>query len=146
MKLRTHPDPILRVTCEPADTRLDYSKIAQQMFEAMKIRGGVGLAAPQVGLEIRMFVWNPHSNMNPKYNRCIINPELIVSEDLLRREEGCLSLPGTRVVVTRNASSTMSGFSHNGERVIHHGYSLETRIWQHELDHLNGILIIDHKH
>jgi peptide deformylase len=115
--------------------------LVSRMFELMREAKGVGLAAPQVGHNIRLFIAN-HST-KPEDDRVYVNPVLSDAEGEESSSEGCLSLPGINVDVIRAKSAKMQARDLTGKPIeqIETGYV--TRIWQHELDHLNGILIID---
>ncbi len=149
MKLILYPDPILSKMCEPISSpnaliipKRKYNKIrfamANAMWKIMHDNKGMGLAAPQVGLDIRMFVWKEN-----KINRAIWNPVLTKLEGETESIEGCLSLPGVNVLVKRAASSNLRGIGLYGERILFVGDSIVTRIWQHEIDHLDGKLITE---
>lgn len=138
-----YPHPVLREKAKPIE-RVDDEVIAvaQRMIELMHQAPGVGLAAPQVGLPWRMFVANPTGE--PDDDRVYINPEL---SDLgggnAARDEGCLSLPDITVQVTRPAAATIRATGIDGQAVEESADDLLARIWQHEYDHLDGVLIID---
>lgn len=145
MQLIYYPNPILfRPSISIPDTggdniRTIRSYQASRMWEIMNDRGGVGLAAPQVGFNIRMFVWKQDGN-----DKAIWNPTFTwVSKDTLCSIEGCLSLPNIGVMKSRSISSCMTGTDINCEPVGFNGDESMTRIWQHETDHLDGKLIID---
>jgi peptide deformylase len=108
------------------------------MFRIMNKYGGVGLAAPQVGLDLRIFVWR-HDGLD----QAIWNPILSGVSGNMESTEGCLSLPHVSVTLQRATSSVLSGFAASGRPIRFVGDSNTTRIWQHEIDHLDGKLIID---
>jgi peptide deformylase len=112
------------------------------MFELMREAKGVGLAAPQVGYNIRLFIVN--HTQKPEDDRVYINPVLFDAEGEETSSEGCLSLPNINVDVTRAKSAKMQAVDVNGKPIEQVETDYVARIWQHELDHLNGILLIDH--
>ena len=144
-----YPDPALRCRTKPVESVDETVRaVAQRMIELMYEEEGVGLAAPQVGLPWRMFVTMPpeamRENEPPDTGRVYINPEIRVEEqemDVL--EEGCLSLPGIRTDIRRSISVTITARNLNNELFTESRNDFMARVWQHELDHLNGVLIID---
>lgn len=137
------PDPRLRLKSEPVAAFDDMLReVAQKMFELMRSEGGVGLAAPQVGLNVRLFVANPTGK--PEDDKVYVNPVLSDAEGGEEGEEGCLSLPEIHVNVVRpTARVTMTAQDLTGQSFEQVGEGYLTRIWQHEIDHLNGVLILD---
>ena len=110
------------------------------MIEAMYQDGGVGLAAPQIGVLKRIIVLD--IGEGPEY---FINPEITsTGGEKVTMEEGCLSLPGIHVDVTRPDQITVKATNSNGENVEITAAGLMARVFQHEIDHLNGVLLIDH--
>lgn len=141
MQLIYYPNPILSTPCleNNSISLKDRRILTAQMFKIMNDNNGVGLAAPQVGLNIRMFVWNQNG-----FGKVIWNPVFSwISKNHTESIEGCLSLPGISVSIKRSISSTMIGIGLNGKPVRFMGDSIETQIWQHEIEHLDGKLIID---
>jgi peptide deformylase len=143
LKIIRWPDPRLKKKSEPVRAfDEDLRKLAARMFELMRDCKGVGLAAPQVGVNIRMFVANPTGK--PEDDKVYVNPVLSDAEGDEEGEEGCLSLPEINVKVTRpTARVRMQAKDLSGEPFEQVGSGFITRIWQHENDHLNGILILD---
>jgi peptide deformylase len=111
------------------------------MFQLMREHRGVGLAAPQVGENLRMFVMN-HTG-DPADDRVYVNPELSEAEGADEAEEGCLSLPGINAKIIRDKSMKMRAQDLEGAWFEQTASGYLARIWQHEFDHLNGTLIID---
>jgi peptide deformylase len=111
------------------------------MFQLMREARGVGLAAPQVGQNIRMFVMNPTGE--PADDRVYVNPELTEAEGAEEAEEGCLSLPGLNVRVVRDKTMRIRARDVEGNDVDQTETGYIARVWQHEFDHLNGTLITD---
>lgn len=147
VQLIYYPNPILLIPLIPCELEIDdYSKknikkrmsLAIDMFYTMDQNKGAGLAAPQVGLKIRMFTWKHNG-----FNQAIWNPSLSYISGNIESIEGCLSLPNVIVTLQRATSSILSGIGLNGKRLRFIGNTITTRIWQHEIDHLDGKLIID---
>jgi peptide deformylase len=137
-----YPDPHLRRKCAPVQTFDDrLAALAGQMLMLMKSSHGVGLAGPQVGVCERIFVCNPTGQ--PDDDRVYINPELTDLTGSVEAEEGCLSIPEVRVMVRRARQCTLRATDLAGRPIQLTGEDLIARIWQHEIDHLDGRLIID---
>jgi peptide deformylase len=139
----TYPDPALRRKAEPIAVVTDEVRaVAARMFDLMREAKGVGLAAPQVGLSWRMFVVN--ATGEPGDDHVFINPTL--SEPTRTQsgaEEGCLSLPDIRAQIMRPEGITIDAIGLDGERIQQTSDDFPARVWQHEFDHLEGILILD---
>lgn len=142
MKVYQYPHKILR-TMTPAVTVFDEALRAtiKEMLATMYQGDGCGLAAPQVGLSLRLFVMD----VSPEANQpqCFVNPEIIAHEGSVAREEGCLSLPGVYAKVTRAEKITLRYQDEHGTTHTIDTDGLAGHCIQHELDHLNGILNID---
>jgi len=138
-----YPHEVLKQVAAPIEQVTDEVRaVAKQMLQLMHDAPGVGLAAPQVGLSWRMFVANPTGE--PKDDRVFINPKLTSpSQERGVMEEGCLSLPGIHVEMTRPTQITIEAISLDGEPFTLTDAGLPARIWQHEYDHLQGVLILD---
>jgi peptide deformylase len=143
MQLIYYPDPILLCRCPEYD-QFDKNTITKKrvlvtkMLKIMKEHNGVGLAAPQVGLNIRMFVWKDSG-----FGQAIWNPVLNSLSGSVKSTEGCLSLPGITVTLERAKNAILRGIGLNGRPLQFLGTPKTTRVWQHEIDHLDGKLIID---
>jgi peptide deformylase len=137
-----YPDPRLRRVCEPI-TEFDDELVAfaRRMLELMHAGRGVGLAAPQVGVLKRMFVMSVSGE--EKDDLIFVNPEIRDMHGSREAEEGCLSLPEIYVRVRRAARCRIVAQDLNGEPLEMEGDDLLGRVWQHETDHLNGVLILD---
>jgi peptide deformylase len=122
----------------------ELAKLCEHMFESMYVAQGVGLAAPQVGLSKKLAVIDVSVGKNPEAKLVLANPEIIHVEGDQREEEGCLSLPGFRGSVLRPAYVTIRAQNVKGETYEMHGEGLLARAFCHEIDHLNGILFIQH--
>ena len=144
MKIVHYPDPVLRRRCEPLspDDRPDgLDGFAGGMFHLMAAHRGVGLAASQVGRGVRLFVCN-HTG-RPEDDRCYINPEIEPGEELESGIEGCLSMPGIQVPVMRAKTCSISALDLQWNPIHEKASGLLARVWQHEVDHLDGIVITD---
>lgn len=143
LKIIHYPDPRLRkvsANVEVFDEKL--AALVSRMFELMREAKGVGLAAPQVGHNIRLFIAN-HST-KPEDDRIYVNPVLSDADGDETSSEGCLSLPAINVEVPRPKTVKIQARDLAGNPIEQTETGYIARIWQHELDHLNGILIIDH--
>jgi peptide deformylase len=140
------PDPILRGRARPvaADDMSRVRELLPRMFATMYRAPGIGLAAPQVGLGLRFTIVDlmPDDKPNPI---TLINPDVVArSEELATREEGCLSLPGQYADVTRPARVTVRYTDADGAKRQIEAEGLLAACLQHEIDHLDGVLFIDH--
>lgn len=138
LKLVKVTDPILRTETEPFDfdgSKDDLLELIPQMIEAMRTNGGIGLAAPQVGLPLRVFVME----IEDKEFVCI-NP-IVIGEGInsATANEGCLSFPGLRLDITRSNSVIVEYQDQTGKTISEELTGITSRCFQHELDHLNGI-------
>ncbi len=140
----TYGHPILRKATQPvADLNGDMDRLIDDMVETMYAAPGVGLAANQVGSLHRVFVANPSEDHDPSQLLVLINPTLVESEGEMIAEEGCLSIPDLREEVRRTRRVLVRGLDRSGRPVEIEGQDLLARIFQHELDHLNGVLFVD---
>ena len=137
------PDPRLKKHAEAvAAFDDDLRRIAEQMLVLMRVAKGVGLAAPQVGINRKLFVMN-HSGQ-PADDRVYVNPTLTALDgEASIAEEGCLSLPEIHIDVERPSHVRIDAFDVNGNPVTVERDGFEARVWQHENDHLLGILLTD---
>jgi len=138
-------DPILEkptATIKKFDEELE--QLAEDMFASMYAASGVGLAAPQIGKGLRIAVVDVTSGKNPEAKIVLVNPEVIHGEGEKREEEGCLSIPGFRGYVVRPQFVTVRAQNAKGETFEMRGEELLARAFCHEIDHLNGILFIQH--
>lgn len=136
------PDPRLKQPSKPVERFDDKLRLlANRMLELMKQSKGVGLAAPQVGVNLRLFVMNPTGQELD--DRVLVNPVLSDGDGVEEQDEGCLSLPGLTVNVERFRTLRLTAKTVDGDPIdeVETGYL--ARIWQHELDHLNGTLLTD---
>jgi peptide deformylase len=137
--IRLFGDPVLkRPTAEVSEFDGALAKLVDAMYETMYAAPGVGLAAPQVGVQRRFFVYDvgegPH---------VIANPQIVDSEGEWEYEEGCLSLPGLAFDIIRPKVVTVTGFDLGGNDVTIVGDEQLGRVFQHEIDHLDGVLMLE---
>jgi len=142
LNIRTLGDPILRskaIAVTSFDDEL--TQLAADMHETMEAAPGVGLAATQVGRLLRMFVYNAGEEGG---SGTMVNPQIVWrSEETQEAEEGCLSLPGTYYPVVRALQVRVAAYDLTGTAIEREGEGFLARIFQHEIDHLDGILFID---
>jgi len=122
----------------------ELEELSEDMFASMYAAQGVGLAAPQIGKSIRLAVVDVSNGKNPEAKIVLINPEVIHAEGEVREEEGCLSIPGFRGYVIRPQFVTVKAQNLKGEPFEIRGENLLARAFCHEIDHLNGILFLQH--
>jgi peptide deformylase len=141
-EVRTFGDPVLRSRAsEVTDFGDELAQDAQRMVSIMQGAMGVGLAATQLGVLRRMLVFQAGADATPT---AVANPRVEwLSDDFAVAEEGCLSLPGIGVDVERAVHARVSGFDTRGEPLLLEASGLEARVLQHEIDHLDGLLILD---
>tara|TARA_Y100000588_G_C14262248_1_gene928154 strand:- start:1411 stop:1938 length:528 start_codon:yes stop_codon:yes gene_type:complete len=140
------PDPILKTKCSPVSAVDDtIIKLMDDMLDTMYQAPGVGLAAPQIGVKKRIIVVDCSSKDENRAPLRMINPELVsVSDEETISEEGCLSLPGHYANISRPAEVKVSYLDEAAENRLVEVSGLLSVCIQHEIDHLNGILFIDH--
>jgi len=141
LRIRELGDPVLREPGRDVE-RFDLSlrNLNDDMLETMYDAPGVGLAAPQVGLSLRFFVFDPGDGSGPG---AMANPVITWAEGEAEEEEGCLSIPGVYHPTRRALRIRVEGLSLDGEALTLEGEELVARIFQHETDHLDGRLYID---
>jgi peptide deformylase len=140
-----YPHPALRVKCKPVATiDKDVVLAAGQMLELMYKHEGLGLAAPQVGLDYRLLVINFAGDPAEKEHEFVaINPVIVEQKGTLKDREGCLSFPGLYQDIRRFKTVKVQGYTLDGKGFEMTCSDLPARIWQHEIDHLNGVLFVD---
>jgi peptide deformylase len=139
LPIRIVGDPVLRQRCsEIADIDAGLVRLVDQMVEAMYAAPGVGLAASQVGVLKRMFVYDVGEGP-----RVIVNPQIVESDGEYTFEEGCLSVPGLSFEIVRPDAIHLTGIDLDGNPVDIQTGEYLGRVFQHELDHLDGILLLD---
>ncbi len=140
------PDPLLRQQSKPVETvDSEIQRLADDMLETMYDAPGIGLAAIQIGVARRMLVIDLSREDEENKPQVFINPEILkVSDDVSTYEEGCLSIPDYYDEVERPASLTVGYIDRNGKQQTIEADGLLATCLQHEIDHLNGVLFIDH--
>ena len=138
--IRLFGDPVLRTPAAPVtDFDKELRTLVKDLTETMVDAPGVGLAAPQIGVSLRVFTYHVGED-EPGH---LVNPTLDLSDDEQDGEEGCLSVPGLAFECTRAMRVVAKGFDMHGEPVVLEGSELLARCVQHETDHLDGILFVD---
>ncbi len=142
MELKIYPAGVLLRSAAPLRqvTEKELSRL-HAMLDVMYASGGIGLAGPQVGWGVRVVTMDIDGSGQDE--RIFINPVILESEGLEEEEEGCLSLPGMRCLVPRAGRVVVAAYTADGKRLERDVSGLEARAWQHEIDHLNGVLFID---
>jgi peptide deformylase len=145
LPIRIYPDPVLRVKCRPVE-QFDAAlrKLAADLVETMHAAPGVGLAAPQVGVERRLAVVDVSAGEDPSLLKVLVNPQIVRREGLEAEIEGCLSLPGINDKVDRPLAITVRAQDLAGQPYELAAEGFMARAICHEVDHLDGILFTDH--
>ena len=139
--IRVFGDPVLKqraAEITEVDGRL--AKLVEDMIDTMYDAPGVGLAAPQVGVQKRLFVYDLHDDQGPKV---VINPEIVETSGEWEYEEGCLSVPGLFFPIVRPKEVHLKGYDLDGNEIDIQADEFEARVFQHELDHLDGRLLLE---
>ena len=137
--IRIIGDPVLRRrAADVADVDATLVRIVEGMVETMYTAEGVGLAAPQIGVQKRLFVWDLGDGP-----RTIVNPQIVESDGEWVYDEGCLSVPGLSWEIVRPKQVHVIGRDLDGNEVSVEADEIEARLFQHELDHLDGTLLIE---
>ena len=138
--IRLFGDPALRTPACPVDFDKELRTLVH-LTDTMVDAPGAGLAAPQLGVGLRVFTWNVHGELGH-----LVNPDLTLSEEIQDGPEGCLSIPELSIDCKRALSVVARGFDMYGEPVTIEGTEMLSRAIQHETDHLDGILFLDRLH
>ena len=132
---------------EPAkpvdDITPEIQQLIDDMIQTMYVAPGIGLAAPQVGAGLRIFVCDVSAGRNQTDLLTFVNPEFVERDGMQLEEEGCLSVPGFNATVARPSRAVVKGLNRNGEPQTIEGTGLLARCFQHEMDHLEGTLFVD---
>jgi peptide deformylase len=145
LPIRIYPDPVLRVRTAPVtEFGPALARLARNMIETMVAAPGIGLAAPQVGQEVRMAVVDLSVGEDPAQLHVLVNPEIVRREGLETDVEGCLSLPGVSDKVDRPTAITVRAANMTGQPFELAADGWLARAICHEVDHLDGILFTDH--
>lgn len=140
MEIHFYPNPILRVKCRPLEEVSPVTqKTLRDMAGIMYQAGGVGLAAPQVGIAEQIIVVDVGDGLIS-----LVNPKIVKKQGKSIIEEGCLSLPDVTVDVKRAKIVSVEGLNERGEKLTIEAEGLKAHVLQHEIDHLRGVLIIDY--
>jgi peptide deformylase len=141
-QIRQYPDPVLRLEAQEVDSfDQDLQQLVERMTRLMQDARGVGLAANQVGVLRRVFVVQADEDEHP---RALVNPSIVErSDEVDEDEEGCLSMQGVVVSVERPVRVRLEASDEHGDPVTLELEGLPARVAQHELDHLDGVLILD---
>lgn len=140
-QIRTYGDPVLRQAAREVD-EIDgrLRQLADDMVVTMYDAPGVGLAAPQVGVQRRLFVYDLDDGHGP---RALVNPRITESRGEWTYQEGCLSVPGLSWPILRPKEVLLSGWDLDGNEVQIEATEFEARVYQHEVDHLDGVLLVE---
>jgi peptide deformylase len=137
--IRLFGDPVLRTPAVPVtDFDKELQRLVVDLTDTMLEAPGAGLAAPQIGVGLRVFTWHVDGETGH-----LVNPTLDLSEEIQDGSEGCLSIPGLTFDCRRALSVVAKGFTMHGEPVVVEGSELLARAIQHETDHLDGVLFVD---
>jgi peptide deformylase len=143
LKIVKYPEPVLSQPGEPVtEFDAELKKLADDMFETMYASQGIGLAAPQVAVSKRVTVIDLSQGKDPEQKLVLVNPEVILREGKQYEEEGCLSFPEIREKVQRAAKVRIRAQDLKGKWFEMDGEELLSRAFQHEIDHLDGMLFI----
>jgi len=139
--LRLFGDPVLKQRArEVEEITGDLTTLVNGMYDTMEFEEGIGLAAPQVGVRKRLFTYDLHEGDGPNV---MINPEIVERSGETISGEGCLSVPGFRFEIVRSEWVTVRGIDLDGNEIVLEGDDLFARMIQHEIDHLDGVLLLD---
>jgi peptide deformylase len=144
--LRHGDEPLHRPARPVVDIDADVAALVDDMIATMHHAPGVGLAAPQVGVDARIFVLDISVGACSRDLHVLINPEFVERDGMQLEEEGCLSVPGFNATVARPMRTVVRGLDRDGNPVVVEGRGLLARAIQHEMDHLNGWLFLDRLH
>jgi peptide deformylase len=137
--VRLYGDPVLKKKCQKvAEVNRDIVKLINVMSQIMYQRRGIGLAAPQVGISKRVIVANVGEGLV-----CLVNPRIISAKGKEIMCEGCLSFPGIDLEIKRSREIEVEGLNERGEQIKMKAAGILSRVVQHEIDHLDGVLITD---
>ncbi len=137
--IRLFGDPVLRTPATPVvDFDAELRRLVKDLTETMLDAPGAGLAAPQIGVGLRVFTWYVDGKLGH-----LVNPDLTLSEETQDGDEGCLSVPGIWAPTVRAMHAVVEGFDVHGEPLTLEGSGLMARCLQHEVDHLDGKVFLD---
>jgi len=137
-------DAPLHQPAQPVDALVpEIDRLIEDMIETMYAVPGIGLAAPQVGVSLRIFVVDLSIGRSPSDLIVMVNPEFVERDGMQLEEEGCLSAPGFNATVVRPARAIVRGMDRSGQMQQIEGTDLLARAFQHEMDHLDGLVFVD---
>ncbi len=143
--IRTYPDPVLKEKAEPVESiSREIQDLAEEMAKLMYANQGIGLAAPQVGESLRVITVDVSGPERREDLQVLINPEIESCEGETETDEGCLSLPEFRTKVKRAEQVTVKGLDLKGREMRIRSEGMQAVCFQHEIDHLEGRLLLDH--
>lgn len=135
--------PLHQPAADVGELTIEIQKHIDDMIETMYAAPGIGLAAPQVGLPLRIFVVDLSLGYKADELTVLINPTFVEREGMQLEEEGCLSVPGFNATVARPLRAVVKGLDRSGQERVIEGKDLLARAFQHEMDHLDGLLFLD---
>jgi len=145
IEIVTYPDPVLKKKAELVENiDGDIQKLIDAMSTLMYQSSGIGLAANQVGVEKRVIIFDIHYKEKVKDLTVVINPKIIFAEDKIEFEEGCLSVPDFQGKIARKKYIQVQGLDRDGKPINIEAEDLTAICIQHEIDHIDGTLILDH--
>jgi peptide deformylase len=137
-------DQILHDAARPVDSiSSDITSVIADMIDTMYAAPGIGLAAPQIGVPLRIFIVDISLGRDPNGLIVMVNPEFVSRDGMQLEEEGCLSVPGFNATVVRPERAVVKGLDRTGAEHQREGNGLLARAFQHEMDHLDGTLFVD---
>jgi peptide deformylase len=140
-------DDVLHQPAVPVDEITpEIQQLIDDMIETMYAAPGIGLAAPQIGVPLRIFVADVSGGHNPAELLTFINPEFVERDGRQREDEGCLSVPGFNATVARSSRAVLKGLARDGREQVVEATGLLARCFEHEMDHLDGTLFVDRLH
>lgn len=143
--IRRYGDSVLHQPARPVgEITPEIEELARDMIETLYAAPGVGLAAPQIGVPLRLFVIDVSGGRSSQDLITLINPDFVERAGMQLEEEGCLSLPGYSATVARPQFARIRGLDLSGREVILEGKGLLARAFQHEMDHLDGRVFVEH--
>jgi len=141
--LRYGAGPLHRAAAPVSAITPEIQQLIDDMIKTMYAAPGVGLAAPQIGVPLRIFVADVSVGRDPAALHVFVNPEFVEREGMQLEEEGCLSVPGFNATVARPSRAIIKGLNRDGEEHMVEATGLLARCFQHEMDHLDGTLFVD---
>ena len=141
--LRYGDDVLHAPASQVAEITADLQQVIDDMIQTMYAAPGIGLAATQIGVPLRIFVCDISVGRNPQDLMTFVNPEFVERDGMQLEEEGCLSVPGFNATVARPARAVLKGLARDGREQVVEATGLLARCFQHEMDHLDGTVFVD---